>query len=174
MLQIRTPLACLVLLLSSISMSSVQENCVQFSHSATWSVSSHNTSSHSFVRLFLSPGPKNRCWAVLLKKEPPVPVLILYRKKRFLGCEFELSFFYLKRKKKENLWFWFSFFNKKFDVLRVQVWAQFFPSCYFDFDTFQLNSRTSGSRLSSESGARLIPCRHYTLLYATYCLDINF
>jgi len=58
MLQIRAPLACLVLLLSSISMSSVQESCVHFSHSATCSVSSHNTSSHSFVRLFLSPAPK--------------------------------------------------------------------------------------------------------------------
>jgi hypothetical protein len=44
MLQIRAPLACLVLL-SSISMSSVQENCVHFSHSATCSVFSHNTSS---------------------------------------------------------------------------------------------------------------------------------
>ncbi len=54
--------ACLVLM-SSISMSSVQENCVHFSHSATCSVSSYNTSSHSFVRLFLSPAPQNRCWA---------------------------------------------------------------------------------------------------------------
>jgi hypothetical protein len=29
--------------------------------------------------------------------------------------------------------------NKNLDVLWVQVWAQFFPSCYFDFDTFNLN-----------------------------------
>jgi hypothetical protein len=127
-------LACLVLL-SSISMSSVHENCVHFSHSATCSVSSHNTSSsHSFCEALSVACPQNRCWADTQMLSPNQCWAVLFKKKNhrfrfsffkikrmFLGCEFELSFFFLKKKRKRNLWFWFSFFKIFLDVVRVQV-----------------------------------------------------